>query len=66
MIANELFYYSGAAFFILLTLLILVIGIKLIVILVTLQRAARSWRRFIDEAGTGIKVKLLELLLRLF
>jgi len=34
--------------------------------LVTLQRAARSWRRFIDEAGTGIKVKLLELLLRLF
>jgi hypothetical protein len=66
MMANELFYYSGAAFFILLTLLILVIGIKLIVALVTFKRAVRSWRRFIDETGTGIKAKLLELFLRFF
>ncbi|MDD3531782.1 MAG: hypothetical protein PHR64_00120 [Candidatus Shapirobacteria bacterium] len=66
MMANELFYYSGAAFFILLTFLILVVGIKLIMILATLQKAARSWRRFVDEAGVGIRTGLLKLLLRLF
>lgn len=66
MMANELFYYSGAAFFILLTLLLLVIGIKIIVILVVFHRAAKSWQRFIDETAAGIKVKLLELLLKLF
>ena len=62
--ANELFYYTGAAFFILLILIAIVITVWLIVFLVSLQKAVKSFRRLIKEAGTGIKIKFLEMLLK--
>jgi len=64
MMANELFYYTGAAFFILLILIAIVITVWLIVFLVSLQKAVKSFRRLIEEAGTGIKIKFLEMLLK--
>ncbi|MDD3679309.1 MAG: hypothetical protein PHX72_00380 [Candidatus Shapirobacteria bacterium] len=65
MMVNQLFYYTGSALFILLFLVTALIAYKLIVILTILQKTVKNTWRLIDETGTGIKIRLLEMLLKI-
>lgn len=64
MIASELFYYTGTIFFVLLILATLIVSIWVITFLISLRKVVKSFQRLASEAGTGIKIKILETFLK--